>query len=255
MTFEIDAIPAFSDNYIWALRDQGRCVLVDPGDADGPLDYLERNNLKLVGLLLTHHHHDHIGGVNAIRRRHSAPAWGPKDSRMPNDMHIVGEGDTVDIPELRLKFDVLETPGHTLSHIVFHGHGRLFCGDTLFSAGCGRLFEGTPDQMQQSIDKIAALPDDLQVHCAHEYTADNCRFALNVEPENPALQNWARRVDDLRAQDQITLPTRLGDEKRFNPFMRTRESAVLDAARQREPGTSNDPADVFGVIRRWKDAS
>lgn len=254
MSIQIEAIKAFTDNYIWAVHDGRHCVIVDPGEASGTIEFLERHDLRLCGLLLTHHHHDHVGGVDEIRNRHTAPAWGPDDRRMPADLRVVGEGDRVTIDELGLAFQVTETPGHTTSHIAFHGHDLLFCGDTLFSVGCGRLFEGTPAQMQASIDKLAALPDSMRVYCAHEYTASNCNFARRVEPENQALAERCERVAELRERDRITLPSTIGDEKSFNPFMRTRESAVIDAAERREPGRADTPADVFGVIRRWKDA-
>jgi len=254
MALRIEAIPAFTDNYIWALIDQGRCVLVDPGDANPARDFLRANDLELIGLLLTHHHPDHVGGVNALRAAKPVPAWGPADARMPDDIEIVGEGDQVWVAEFGLRFKVLETPGHTLSHIAFHGLDLLFCGDTLFSSGCGRLFEGTPTQMQASLDKLADLPDATRVFCAHEYTRANCRFALRVEPNNRALRKRADEVEKLRAKDLITLPTTLGDEKRFNPFLRTRQPEVIAAAQARQPDTSAAPEAVFGVIRRWKDA-
>jgi len=249
----IEAIPAFRDNYIWAIHDHRHCVLVDPGDAAPALDFLARNALELAAIVLTHHHHDHIGGVEALLRQRPAPVHGPADERMPAATRTLAEGDTLEIGAPALSFDVLETPGHTLSHIVFHGHDVLFCGDTLFSSGCGRLFEGDPRQMQASLDKIAALPGTTRVFCAHEYTADNCRFALAVEPDNEAVRTRADEVTRLRAEGRITLPTRLGDEKRYNPFLRTREPGVIDAARRREPGVADTPEAVFGVIRRWKD--
>lgn len=254
MSIQIEAIRAFSDNYIWAVHDGRHCVIVDPGEASGTLAFLDRHELALCGLLLTHHHHDHVGGVDEIRARHPAPAWGPDDPRMPKNLRVVGEGDSVAIDELDLAFGVLETPGHTTSHIAFDGHGLLFCGDTLFSAGCGRLFEGTPAQMQASIDKFAALSDSTRVYCAHEYTESNCSFARKVEPDNPALAERCDRVAELRRHDRITLPSSIGEEKSFNPFMRTREPAVIAAAQRREPGRADSPEAVFGVIRRWKDA-
>ena len=254
MTIQIEAIKAFSDNYIWAVHDGRHCVIVDPGESSGTLAFLDRHQLRLAGLLLTHHHHDHVGGVDEIRALPPAPAWGPDDPRMPRSLRLVGEGDSVAIDELDLAFSVLETPGHTTSHIAFHGHGLLFCGDTLFSAGCGRLFEGTPAQMQDSIDKFAALPDSTRVYCAHEYTESNCSFARKVEPENPALAERCEQVAELRKHDRVTLPSTIGAEKSFNPFMRTRDRAVISAAQRREPGRADSPSAVFGVIRRWKDA-
>lgn len=253
MRIQIGAIKAFTDNYIWAVHDGRHCVIVDPGEAAGTLDFLERHDLVLCGLLLTHHHDDHIGGVAGIRARHPVPAWGPDDARMPADLNKVVEHDEIIIEKPGLTFDVIETPGHTTSHIAFHGHGLLFCGDTLFSAGCGRLFEGTPAQMQQSIDKLAALPEATRVFCGHEYTEANCNFARKVEPGNSALVERCDQVAELRTRDRITLPSTIGAEKTFNPFMRTRESAVVEAAQRREPGSATAPASVFGVIRRWKD--
>lgn len=252
MTISVEAIPALRDNYIWAISQHGRCILVDPGEAQPALDYLQQRGLTLDCILLTHHHHDHIGGVEELLRHHPSPCWGPDDERMPDGIKRVSEGQQVCRNDMT--FDVLETPAHTRSHIAFHGNGMLFCGDTLFSAGCGRLFEGTPEQMQRSLDKLSALPDNTSVYCAHEYTQANCRFALAVEPENSAALTWAKQVEQLRGDGRITLPTRLGDERRYNPFLRTREPTVIAAAQRREPQTDTAPAAVFGVIRRWKDA-
>jgi hydroxyacylglutathione hydrolase len=253
MPLAIHPIPAFETNYIWAIHDGTHCALVDPGSAPEALDYLQANSLKLCALLLTHHHHDHIGGVEEILQNHPVPTWGPKDPRMPQVNRHVAEGDRAGVPELGLDLAVLETPGHTTTHITYYNDSILLAGDTLFSVGCGRLFDGTPEQMQHSLDKLAPLPDHVQLYCAHEYTEDNCRFALQVEPDNPALKARAEQARQQRAAGQTTLPVTLGEERATNPFLRTREPAVIKAANQHHPGTGEDPAKVFGVIRRWKD--
>ncbi len=253
MPLSIEAIPAFETNYIWALHNGRDCALVDPGSSAEPLAFLQRQGLQLCALLLTHHHFDHIGGVDDILARHPVPTWGPVDSRIPQVNRPVREGDRASVPELELALDVLETPGHTTTHIVYHNSDMLLAGDTLFSIGCGRLFEGTPAQMQASLDKLADLPGSARLYCAHEYTQDNCRFALQVEPDNPELQARAEQVAQLREKNQITLPPTLAEERAANPFLRTREASVIEAANRRQPGTGNDPAAVFGVIRGWKD--
>ncbi len=253
MPLRIEAIPAFQTNYIWALIEGKDCLLVDPGSAAEPLDFLAREGLALRGLLLTHHHHDHIGGVDEILTRYPVPVWGPVDSRIAQVTHRVEHGDRFTTDSPTLDWRVIETPGHTTTHIVFVTDQLALVGDTLFSAGCGRLFEGTPEQMQHSLDRLAALPDDTVIYCAHEYTRDNCRFALAVEPDNPALKARAAQVDKLRQAGRITLPSTLGEEKTYNPFMRTREPAVIAAARERDPDCDRSPESVFGVLRRWKD--
>ena len=250
---QIDPIATFETNYVWAINDGRHCVLVDPGSAAEPLRYLAEHQLTLTALLLTHHHHDHIGGVDEILARHPVPVYGPGDSRMPAVTHVVHEGDQVKLDTPKLQLDVLETPGHTTSHIVFHNQDILLAGDTLFSVGCGRLFEGTAEQMQGSMDKLAALPDHTLLYCAHEYTQSNIAFARQVEPDNEALKRRAQQVDQLREAGEITLPVALSEERATNPFLRTREPSVIRAARHREPGTASTPAAVFGVIRRWKD--
>lgn len=256
MSPRIEAIPAFQDNYIWVIHDDHYAVAVDPGEADGLLAWLDEHDLRLAGLLLTHHHPDHVGGVDAVRDRHAVPAWGPADARMPTGVQAVGENDTVEVPELELAFRVLEVPGHTRSHIAFHEPERqwLFSGDTLFSVGCGRTFEGTAQEMQASLDKLAALPGDTRMYCGHEYTRANCRFALQIEPDNAELVARAEAVDALREAGGITLPSTLGQERATNPFLRTREASVVRAALEHGGGTATDPASVFRVIRAWKDS-
>lgn len=250
----VTAISAFADNYIWLISTGGEhCAVVDPGDAAPVRKVLKQNGLLLDTILLTHHHMDHIGGVAELVEATGARVFGPRDSRIPGQDASFGEGDTVELPSLGLKFAVLEVPGHTSSHIAFHGHGCLFCGDTLFSVGCGRLFEGTPAQMQASLDKIAALPPQTRVFCAHEYTLSNCDFALAVEPGNRKLQRRASQVEAARAVGRITLPSELGEELEVNPFLRSRQPAVVSAAKKRNPDAKPGES-TLAVIRAWKDS-
>src|SRR5512139_3899211 len=252
----VSPVRAFSDNYIWLIRapaDPAAAVVVDPGD-DRPVEQaLEQHGLQLRAILVTHHHADHVGGVGALAARHRARVFGPARERMPCDVQALDDGGTAALEDLGLEFTVMAVPGHTLGHIAYVGHGALFCGDTLFSAGCGRLFEGTPEQMLGSLDRIAALPDDTQVYCAHEYTLANLRFAAAVEPGNADVLETLDAVRDLRARDGITLPTTLGRERRINPFLRCREPAVRAAAEARAGNPLPAAADVFAVIRAWKD--
>lgn len=251
----VKAIPAFSDNYIWLIRTGGtECAVVDPGEASPVLKKLERDGLDLRYILLTHHHYDHIGGASQLLQKYPhAVAFGPDDERIDCEHTACREGDTVDLPLLSLQLGVMEVPAHTRSHIAFFGHGMLFCGDTLFSVGCGKLFEGTPAQMQVSLDKLAALPPETQVYCGHEYTLSNCRFALQVEPGNEALQTKAKAAEQLRAKGEVTLPGTLAEELEVNPFLRTREDPVVAAAHQIDP-SAEPGAEVLGVIRSWKDS-
>ncbi len=253
MPLSIEAVPVLESNYVWALHDGSHCVLVDPGSAAEPLAFLGDKGLELSAILITHHHWDHTEGIDEILARHPVPVWGPRDDRIEQVTRPVGEGDRIDIEPLSLSLEVLETPGHTRSHIMLHNNDMLISGDTLFSIGCGRLFEGTPEQMLASLDKLAGLPGATSVYCGHEYTVDNCRFALQVEPDNATLQARYEQAQRLRDNNRITLPSTLAEERAANPFLRVREPAVIDAANQREPGTGDDPAAVFGVIRRWKD--
>jgi hydroxyacylglutathione hydrolase len=227
--------------------------VVDPGDAAPVREKLHQNGLKLDCILLTHHHADHIGGVAELVDLTGARVYGPEDSRISHMDQVCKEGETINLPSLGLAFTVIEVPGHTSSHIAYFGHGSLFCGDTLFSVGCGRLFEGTPEQMQDSLDKLAGLPPETLVFCAHEYTLSNCDFALAVEPGNPDLRRRASEVEAKRAAGRITLPSTLGEETAVNPFLRTREPAVVEAARERKPQASPG-AETLAEIRRWKDS-
>ncbi|NBB92971.1 MAG: hydroxyacylglutathione hydrolase [Gammaproteobacteria bacterium] len=254
MPLSIDAIPTLESNYVWALHDGRHAILVDPGESDAPLRWLSENGLALGALLITHHHWDHTDGIDGILAKHRVPVYGPDDERIPQVDHALQEGDRVDIDVPTAHFEVLSVPGHTSIHLAFFGHRLVLCGDALFSVGCGRMFEGSPGQMLASLDKLAGLPADTRVLCAHEYTVANCRFALSVEPDNEDLRERAREAEAIRQRGEATLPSIIGAERRFNPFLRTREPSVIEAVRQHEPGCGDDPVEVFAALRRWKDS-
>ena len=256
-------IPAFDDNYIWCIHDGHSALAVDPGDASPVADYLLQNQLTLTGILITHHHADHTGGILELLDRFGAtiPVYGPVGDNIPGRTVVAMQDDKIEIAVPRISLKVLEVPGHTLSHIAYFANMQanvvepmLFCGDTLFASGCGRLFEGTPTQMTQSLAKFAVLPKNTLVFCTHEYTLSNIRFALAVEPNNPNLLAWAEEAKALRAQNLPTLPTTIGQELQVNPFMRCDQADVIAMAKE-VSGEADlpAPAHVLAVIRAWKD--
>jgi len=249
---QIYPIRAFNDNYIWTLRRDGIAAVVDPGDAGPVLAYLRAENLTLAAILNTHHHADHVGGNAGLLQHYKVPVYGPHDERIPTVSHPLREGERFALKEFGVEFSVFEIPGHTRSHIAFYGDGMLFCGDTLFACGCGRLFEGTPRQMHDSLAKLAALPDATRVYCGHEYTLANIRFAKAAEAANPELGRWEQDAGAQRAQNVPTLPSTIGREKLANPFLRCDQPGVVAAASKYAGKPLNDAVSVLAAIRNWK---
>jgi hydroxyacylglutathione hydrolase len=246
---KVTPIRAFDDNYIWAIQspnDPSKVIVVDPGDAAPVTKALTQNQWTLGGILITHHHADHVGGVEQLLAQHPCPIYGPASENIPGSPKLLRE-------LLGLQFNVLDVPGHTAGHIAYVGHNAVFCGDTLFSGGCGRLFEGTPEQMHQSLSKLAALPSDTLVYCTHEYTLSNLAFALAVEPNNIDLRRYQQRCRAKRDQDQPTLPTNIELELTVNPFLRCSADSVKESAEAHCHHTLDSSVAVFATIRAWKD--
>ncbi len=252
---KIKPLKAFNDNYIWLLHDGRDAVVVDPGQAEPVQQHLESHDLQLRHILITHHHADHIGGVQALLQAWDCGVSQPDDARIALPGRVVREGDRVEIPAPACQFTVLETPGHTRSHIVYYNPDTLFCGDTLFSLGCGRLFEGDGAQMLHSLNKIKRLPDETKVYCAHEYTLSNGRFAQRVEAGNAALGAHLEAMQQRRQADAPTVPTTLAQEKAMNPFLRTAEAAVIQRVETHVGHALADEAAVFTALRQWKDSA
>jgi hydroxyacylglutathione hydrolase len=253
---KIDALPAFSDNYIWLLQDleQRRCAVVDPGDAAPVQAWLAANpDWRLSDILITHHHFDHVGGIEQLKASTGARVSGPANENIPGRDSALREGEQIEV--LGHRFVIYEVPGHTLGHIAYYQPEQhwLFCGDTLFAGGCGRLFEGTAEQMYSSLSRLAALPEQTQVFCTHEYTLSNLRFAAAVEPGNTNIQQRLKQVRQWREAGQISLPSSIGLEQATNPFLRSEKPSVNACIAEREGPAQRSPAQVFAALRSWKD--
>ncbi len=251
---QVVPIPAFQDNYLWLIHNGTHAAVVDPGDATPVIDYLTQHGLTLSAILVTHHHADHIGGLPALTARYQVPVYGPAGEDIGLLTERLMEGDRITLPHLGASFDVLDIPGHTAGHIAYLGDGRLFCGDTLFAGGCGRVFEGTMAQMRASLAKLKNLPGDTQVFCAHEYTLSNLKFARAVEPANAALAAREARDKATRAASEPTVPTRIEIERETNPFLRWDAPEVIAAASARSGKASPNADEVFTAIREWKNS-
>lgn len=262
----IKPIPAFQDNYIWAVCNSKtkQCVVVDPGDATPVIDFLSTEALTLSAILITHHHPDHVGGLPKLLAHFDIPIYGPVNPSIPQISHRQKEGDSVNLPDFGLTFKVMEVPGHTLDHIAFysdsapadHPNPILFCGDTLFRAGCGRLFEGTPEQMHASLQRLADLPAQTAVYCTHEYTLANLSFAAAVEPHNSAITQAITNDEAKRADQQPTLPSSIEQELAINPFLRAHQTTVKNSMIEQTEGMLGEtatPTEVFAAVRAWKD--
>jgi len=255
----IRAIPAFNDNYIWCLisPDTQSAVLVDPGDEKPCIEFLQANQLTLTDIIVTHHHWDHTDGIKPLlshfeNKGQKINVYGPKDGKFKEIDIALSEGDDIFIKSLNLSLNIIEIPGHTLDHIAYYTDDFVFCGDTLFSGGCGRIFEGTPSQMLSSLEKLSALPDKTLVFCTHEYTLANLNFALKAEPNNQILQEYTQEIKALRNDHLATLPTSIGIEKAINPFLRSDQQTIAKQASEYCGKVCGSKLDTFTAIREWK---
>lgn len=254
---EIIPLPALKNhyNYIWLLQNKANrhIAIVDPGEAGPLLTLIDKENLIPSAILITHHHWDHVNGIADIKTKYDIPVYTPKTESVAESTHPVGEGDIVSLPELDLAFSLLDVPGHTAGAIAYYADGMVFSGDTLFAAGCGRMFEGTPVQMHASLSRFKNLPDDTLLYCGHEYTVNNLEFALNVEPDNPTIQARLKAARQLRSEDKATVPVKMLLEKETNPFLRCNEDSIVQAVETYSGKTLNTAAEVFAELRHWKD--
>jgi len=253
---EIFPIRAFSDNYIWTLVKGEKAIVVDPGDPKPVLETFNKLNLDLKSIIITHHHFDHSGGIQELKDHFECDVYGPSGGHIQGINFPLNDNEEFEL--LGKKFIALSTPGHTLDQLAYYSDEAfsepvLFCGDTLFSAGCGRIFEGTPLQMHESLSRFSVLPVNTKVYCGHEYTQSNLTFAIAVEPDNQFIKDKIEEVDKLRKLDKETLPSDLASELKINPFMRCEEKTVIDAAVNYSGSELKEPHEVLGAIRDWKD--
>ncbi len=248
-------ITAFDDNYIWLIGNQqhSQVAIVDPGDGERVVAYCQSHGLIPAAILITHHHSDHTGGIAAITQHYEIPVYGPARENIRGVTHPLKGGEQITISEIEAKFQVIDTPGHTAGHVIYYGHQLLFCGDTLFAGGCGRLFEGSAAQMQHAMETIRALPEKTLIYCAHEYTLANLAFARVAEPKNDAITQRQQQVQQLRAEKKATVPSLLSVEKQTNPFLRWDNPALIKAASNYSKSVLSNPVDVFATVRKWKD--
>ncbi|MBY0474556.1 MAG: hydroxyacylglutathione hydrolase [Nitrosomonas sp.] len=251
----IHPVHAFKDNYIWVVHNQNYAVAIDPGITAPVIEYLQLNKLQLCAILITHHHNDHTGGIAGLIQRFDIPVYGPNNELITAITNPVQQNDIVNLPDISLNLTVLDTPGHTRGHIAYYGPDpwdMLFCGDTLFSCGCGRIFEGSAAQLYQSLQKISQLPDATLIYCAHEYTLGNIAFAKAVDPENKKLNEFAITAQESHHKNMPTIPTTLALEKAINPFLRCEHQSIINSAQNYSKQQLQNPVDVFAVLREWK---
>lgn len=253
--FTIDALPAFDDNYIWVIinRELKTCAIVDPGEAPVVINYLKQHGLTLTAILITHHHGDHVNGVQEVLDYKQVPVYGPSNESIHTVDHKLNDNDIVQLDEIQAEFKAIELPGHTTGQLAYYGIGRVFTGDTLFSAGCGRMFEGTPEQFADSLERLRGLTVNTHVYCGHEYTLNNLKFAQTIEPNNEFISQHIDQCKKLIEESGITLPSTIALEREINPFLRLSEPTVIEAAEKHAGKKLNSPAEVFKVIREWKD--
>ena len=252
---EIIPLPALKDNYIWLLKKKASqsIAIVDPSEPDPVLKLVNSENLSPIAILITHHHWDHVGGIAGITKEHNIPVYTPKTESVEGSTNPVAEGDVVSLPELDLDLNLLDVPGHTSGAIAYYNDKMVFSGDTLFTAGCGRLCEGTPAQMHASLSKFKSLTDKTRLYCGHEYTVANLNFAITVEPDNDAILERINQANQARNNNQPTVPSTLAMEKETNPFLRCEQASVINVATDFSGKALNDPTEVFAAIRQWKD--